>query len=807
MKQKSLLWMFAAILAICGTMTTLTSCSEKTDNPVPVPPSNIEDEEVADLLKGSWIYDIDGDPDVDFMGATYTFGDEGKVTAGFYYFDKNKDDYLTADLGFTYRALSSVQAGSRKLHQIIMSPTAETLKELHLDGSPSLTDTLFVEVIGKKLRLMEDVDEAEPYVYEGVTYDFATVFKRGTVDVSSFDKAKVKEFIAQIKKEMAVLEEQNAQQTRSASKAKTRFASSTGRDLSKWMKDIPGSTKVRDLMLPGSHDSGTYGLRGVYMTTFGKTQIEGLESQFDFGCRVFDLRTRSVKKNGEFDNYIFHDMMDCQTSLEDALYNIKMSLNDNPSEGVIITIKCEGNQVSNAINDFTDWLDENVYSKVDFLGKAPKTLLKEFMNKFFSNTGLVKVDYTGLSKARTTDRTVELVKNMFHGSGMLAQFKSDMTMDDLRGKALVILQDYETPHSGWEGLDDYIALSKNNKFFTPNEKVSVGVKEQNNWDQEEDQSQDAYVVEKSKQFKDMLQESTKPENADKWIVNACNGYFRDGGTCFPDYVTYASRTYPLMLADVETTPGCRGICILDYVGQEYVDHAYLLKVFTGWRAIKDFAAAAVGAIAGKSAPFIQMFTANYWAAINDCPNRNTNARQLMEAMIERNFTNGEIRNRDRQIIPTGGAYTKRSESYEKLFDDDRNTKWCVDEDDKDWNGHFMDDKIWACEFHTVAPVSPIGYTLYAGNNAKRYPKRNPRKWGLLAKLNKNDKWTKISWREYDKDGGRYAVPAEDLKPTKMIPFNADWTHLPKMQYFRFEVYSNLGDDYLQLSEFVLNYDD
>ena len=784
-----------AAIVLFSSAALLTSCA--VDDNV-AGPTNSEEQEVAELLQGSWICDFDGIEDADFMGASYNFDGDGNATIGFFFFDDEKDDYLWFKLGYNYRLLSSVQAGSRKLNGLELTPTAETLKELNLDESYMVPDTMLIEASEGKLRTMKDAELAEPYVYEGMTYDFATVYKRGAFDINSLDKAKAKEYFAKIKQELNEIEKNNT------SMARTR-AASVARDMAKWMKDIPGDTKVRDLLLPGSHDCGTFGLSGNYMTTFGKTQLLNYSLQFGVGSRVFDLRTRNVVRPGIFEdgypNYIFHDMMDCDANLEDVLTTIKQCLVDNPSEGVIITIKGEGNQVSGYVNDFSKWFDSMVPYD-ESISDALAYVIKKYLNTYYTDAILFKVDYTPLDKVATTNKTISLVKSILYDDGKLAKFDPDMTMDDLRGKALVILQDYATPTNGWGVLEDQIALSSGKKYITPKGDVSAEVEEQNDWDQESDETEDAYVEGKNEKFKKLLTDCNNAENAGKWIVNACNGYFLDGGTCFPDYVTYASRVYPVMAANVAATPGCRGICIQDYVGSQYVTHAPLFKIFSAWHTYLDISAALLSLEIYNSIILRGMFLTNYYAAVADSPSRNTYGLDLMGAMVERNFSNSGDNALDRKIIATSGTFTKGKghESYNQLFDGNLQTKWCVDKGDKDWKGVMItDSKCWGIEFHTLAPVSPKGFTLYTGNDTSVFPKRNPKKWGLVGKLNKDDPWTHIAWYE----SSTKSIPKTNFTPVYM-PLNGSKIP-PKMQYFRFEVYSNLGDDCLQFSEFEFNY--
>ena len=359
-------FLFVALMSSKG----FIACSDKDDNPVN--PTKPDSKDVTELLKGSWVYDLDGLDDVDLISISFTFGDKGEATVGYFYFDEELDGFVPFHLSYTYRLLSNVQAGSKTLHQIELTPTAETIETIKFFENDNIWDktwerpaTMLVEVTEQKLRLMEGLEQAEPYVYGGLTYDFATVCKRGTVDIKTLDKAKTKEFLAEITKEVEEIEKsqkQEVQAARSASNTQRR-TSATGRDLRKWMKDIPSNTKVRDMMLPGSHDCGTYNLSGVYMTTFGKTQYVDFRDQFAWGSRVFDFRTRCVVDGSNSGNQIFHDFISCNKRLEDALNDIKQSLKDNPTEGVIITIKGEGNHISNMMDEMEAWINKNVGGK------------------------------------------------------------------------------------------------------------------------------------------------------------------------------------------------------------------------------------------------------------------------------------------------------------------------------------------------------------------------------------------------------------------------------------------------------------
>ena len=63
------------------------------------------------------------------------------------------------------------------------------------------------------------------------------------------------------------------------------------RCLAAWMSFIDGNTKVVDVVIPGSHDSGTYSMRD-YSDCYAQTQEYNLTAQLLFGMRYLDLRCK-----------------------------------------------------------------------------------------------------------------------------------------------------------------------------------------------------------------------------------------------------------------------------------------------------------------------------------------------------------------------------------------------------------------------------------------------------------------------------------------------------------------------------------
>ena len=63
-------------------------------------------------------------------------------------------------------------------------------------------------------------------------------------------------------------------------------------DNSKWMKNINDEVLVNEIIMPGSHDAGSY-----KMVWLGETQQFSIEKQLQMGVRYFDIRVNKVDNN------------------------------------------------------------------------------------------------------------------------------------------------------------------------------------------------------------------------------------------------------------------------------------------------------------------------------------------------------------------------------------------------------------------------------------------------------------------------------------------------------------------------------
>lgn len=96
--------------------------------------------------------------------------------------------------------------------------------------------------------------------------------------------------------------------------------------LSSWMNMINDDAKISEIAIPGSHDSGTYG-----MNYTAETQDCSFEEQLNRGVRYFDVRVNFV----DDDYVIFHGPIN-GAKYEHVLKDIKNFLDENPSEFLIL---------------------------------------------------------------------------------------------------------------------------------------------------------------------------------------------------------------------------------------------------------------------------------------------------------------------------------------------------------------------------------------------------------------------------------------------------------------------------------------
>lgn len=110
----------------------------------------------------------------------------------------------------------------------------------------------------------------------------------------------------------------------------------TGMHGNEWMRyyaDVIGDMTLRELILPGTHDSATYKPVSFLGSPWIETQNQSLRIQLDQGVRVLDLR---IGQNRPGDYIIVHDKWRTSYSLSEALNEIKSFVQDHGAQDIVI---------------------------------------------------------------------------------------------------------------------------------------------------------------------------------------------------------------------------------------------------------------------------------------------------------------------------------------------------------------------------------------------------------------------------------------------------------------------------------------
>ena len=154
-----------------------------------------------------------------------------------------------------------------------------------------------------------------------------------------------------------------------------------------WMSQINDSTKITDLSIPGSHDSGA--LHSIADVS-GKCQDLNIQSQLNIGVRFFDIRLKL--KNNQLD--IVHSFVDQDLKFVDVLKDMVDFIKENNSEFLIISIKKESDSINSKYS-----FEEAVFNllsndnMIQFDNKLPETIKEArgkiyILSRFETNIGI-----------------------------------------------------------------------------------------------------------------------------------------------------------------------------------------------------------------------------------------------------------------------------------------------------------------------------------------------------------------------------------------------------------------------------------
>ena len=151
-----------------------------------------------------------------------------------------------------------------------------------------------------------------------------------------------------------------------------------------WMKNIDDNKPINDLVIPGTHDSGsTHSIFDVA----GKCQDMSIKNQLNVGIRFLDIRLQLVKDELS----VVHSFVDQNLSFIDVLEDINEFINNYQTEFLIISIK-EDSDPKNSTVEFEDKVLEELskYNRI-VLDSLPKTI-KDARGKIYILNRFTSID-------------------------------------------------------------------------------------------------------------------------------------------------------------------------------------------------------------------------------------------------------------------------------------------------------------------------------------------------------------------------------------------------------------------------------
>ena len=277
-----------------------------------------------------------------------------------------------------------------------------------------------------------------------------------------------------------------------------------------WMAGLPDTMQVCRVSVPGTHDSGTAGVR-FPMRHYACTQTMDLSEQWDAGIRFFDLRPKLV---GDILK-IYHGPANCHLTLEEALLILKERLELSPTEFcIVMTNSAGGGQTA-------------------------------------------------------VDMTMELISSVIPAR-MLADFKADMTVADMRGRILFIHRN--TPSRGVDVPGVVVRGWPGNGTSRKARIVSSDTKSTELWTQDYftsgNNDKDAFLSSKWDNMYRVLRSFSDADDG-VWCINHASGYTGTGirtniKRC-SDYINSHLEEF------LNEQSGPIGIIPMDFPTQELID--------------------------------------------------------------------------------------------------------------------------------------------------------------------------------------------------------------------------------------------
>ena len=182
-----------------------------------------------------------------------------------------------------------------------------------------------------------------------------------------------------------------------------------------WMSCIKDEVKLTSLVIPGAHNAGSYGMRGI-----AECQSDNLFVQFEHGIRQFCLRLNTDRKG----NIVLAHGVTKGDLFENALKDIKKALDMYPSEIILLDVR--------------EYYPQK-FGPITLTYKADKSKVDELLEKYISPRENAFCDFEYISEVTLGD---------IRKSGKRYILINDN--DDYKTDGLYWFQTQQTPNLGTE---------------------------------------------------------------------------------------------------------------------------------------------------------------------------------------------------------------------------------------------------------------------------------------------------------------------------------------------------------------------
>ncbi len=286
-----------------------------------------------------------------------------------------------------------------------------------------------------------------------------------------------------------------------------------------WITPLDGDIYVSQMSIPGSHDAAT----GETMATiigdmFAATQEQTLDKQWELGVRAFDLRpsiyTKLTFSTRDDELWLYHGMTRVSISWATAMNTIKAQLASNPGEFAIVLFRHESESTLGKNNSDTDF----------------NTYMTNYINA---------------------------------NSSWIVDWKPDLTIDEARGKVILISR-FEGSwnygcFTGWGHGAEGVTTTLRNAAGTKTATMYV----QDYYDEDSHEIKWNSIqkyLEISRTF------HTDNSKTNHWMINHCSGY--SGTTSSSAYRSNSAYQNPKLIEYLNSPEweGSTGIIMFDYSG-------------------------------------------------------------------------------------------------------------------------------------------------------------------------------------------------------------------------------------------------